>query len=148
MERRDFLITFVKAASVFLGIGSLASAVFLYPPEIKKRPLQFYPVLERYKRPKRGVKTVTVTYQRSGRDITTRVYLVAGENDKIRALSPVCTHLGCMVRWDMIKEEFHCPCHGGKYNMFGQVIAGPPPAPLTSLPVKIINDHIAIGLRV
>ena len=70
------------------------------------------------------------------RNITTRAYLIAGENDEIRALSPVCTHLGCMVRWDKIKQEFHCPCHGGKYNMFGQVIAGPPPAPLTSLPVR------------
>ena len=148
MERRDFLITFIKTTFGVFGVGSLISTIFLYPPEIKQRPLRFFPVLERYKKPKRGVKAVTITYSRSGREITTRAYLVAGEADNVRALSPVCTHLGCMVRWDRVKEEFLCPCHGGKYDMNGNVIAGPPPAPLTELPVKIVDDHIAIGLRV
>lgn len=147
MERRDFLSTFIKTAFGVLGFGSLISAIFLYPPEIRERPLRFFPVLKRYKKPKRGVKAVTVTYTRSGRDITTRAYLVAGKGDELRALSPVCTHLGCMVRLDRKKEEFICPCHGGKYDIQGNVIAGPPPAPLTELPVKIVDNQIAIGLR-
>jgi Rieske Fe-S protein len=148
VDRRNFLVAFIKTTLGVLGLGCLTSTVFLFPPEIIQRPLNFFPVLERYKRPKRGVKRVTITYNRSGREMTTRAYLVAGKGDEVRALSPICTHLGCMVRWDRIEKEFHCPCHGGKYDIHGNVIAGPPPAPLTEMPVKIIDDYIAIGLRV
>jgi len=46
------------------------------------------------------------------------------------ALSSRCMHLGCPVRWVDAAERFICPCHGGVYNIRGQVTGGPPVRPL------------------
>ncbi len=61
------------------------------------------------------------------------------------ALSAVCTHLGCVVQWEAAKEEFLCPCHGGRFAVNGTVLSGPPPQPLASLPVMIDGDQLKIG---
>jgi menaquinol-cytochrome c reductase iron-sulfur subunit len=46
------------------------------------------------------------------------------------ALSSRCMHLGCPVRWVDAAARFICPCHGGVYNIRGQVAGGPPVRPL------------------
>jgi quinol---cytochrome c reductase iron-sulfur subunit, bacillus type len=46
------------------------------------------------------------------------------------ALSSRCMHLGCPVRWVDAAQRFICPCHGGVYNIRGQVSGGPPVRPL------------------
>lgn len=61
------------------------------------------------------------------------------------ALSAVCTHLGCIVKWLPEANEFLCPCHGGRFSPQGEVLAGPPPKPLESLPVKLEGDLLIIG---
>lgn len=61
------------------------------------------------------------------------------------ALSAVCTHLGCIVKWLSEKSEFECPCHGGRFNADGQVLSGPPPKPLDSLPVTVEGDQVLVG---
>ncbi len=44
------------------------------------------------------------------------------------AISSVCTHLGCNVRY--VGDGFACPCHGSRYDANGRVIHGPAPQPL------------------
>jgi cytochrome b6-f complex iron-sulfur subunit len=61
------------------------------------------------------------------------------------ALTAVCTHLGCIVKWLPDKGEFLCPCHAGRYSPTGKVLGGPPPAPLESYPVSVREDKIVIG---
>jgi cytochrome b6-f complex iron-sulfur subunit len=61
------------------------------------------------------------------------------------ALSAVCTHLGCIVKWLPDKDEFLCPCHGGRYSPTGEVLGGPPPKPLESYPVSVRDNEIVIG---
>lgn len=61
------------------------------------------------------------------------------------ALSAVCTHLGCIVKWVADSEEFLCPCHGGRFSPAGQVLGGPPPKPLAVYGVSIEGDEILIG---
>lgn len=61
------------------------------------------------------------------------------------AVSAVCTHLGCIVKWVPEKERFICPCHGGAFSPAGVVLGGPPPAPLQSFPVRRIGDRLQIG---
>jgi cytochrome b6-f complex iron-sulfur subunit len=50
-----------------------------------------------------------------------------------------------VVQWQKEKEEFLCPCHGGRFSAAGAVIAGPPPRPLDKLPVKETGDTITVG---
>lgn len=61
------------------------------------------------------------------------------------ALSAVCTHLGCIVKWVDDKGEFLCPCHGGRFSTEGKVLGGPPPKPLETYTVKIDDTDLTVG---
>ena len=61
------------------------------------------------------------------------------------AMTAVCTHLGCIVKWVDAKQEFLCPCHGGRFSSTGKVLGGPPPSPLKTYPVAISGDLIIVG---
>ena len=61
------------------------------------------------------------------------------------AFSAVCTHAGCTVEYQASTQEFVCPCHGGTYSArTGQVLAGPPPAPLREIPARIADGQIYV----
>ncbi|MBI4827783.1 MAG: Rieske (2Fe-2S) protein [Nitrospinae bacterium] len=60
------------------------------------------------------------------------------------ALSAVCTHLGCIVKWSESKGEFDCPCHGGRFDAKGAVLGGPPPKPLTAYAARIEDEYLVI----
>ncbi|WP_020676778.1 ubiquinol-cytochrome c reductase iron-sulfur subunit [Geopsychrobacter electrodiphilus] len=61
------------------------------------------------------------------------------------ALTAVCTHLGCIIKWVDAKGEFLCPCHGGRFSSEGKVLGGPPPKPLKSYTVTIGNTDLVVG---
>lgn len=70
-------------------------------------------------------------------------YVVHESNGKFAAFSAVCTHAGCTVGFDASAQQFICPCHGGAYSArTGQVIAGPPPAPLSPINVTVTRGEI------
>lgn len=47
------------------------------------------------------------------------------ENNRLSAVSPVCTHLGCIVHWNRMDRSWDCPCHGSRFDTGGEVIEGP-----------------------
>jgi len=55
------------------------------------------------------------------------------QNGKIHKVSPVCTHLGCLVRWNRAESTWDCPCHGSRFKPTGEVIAGPAEEGLASI---------------
>jgi cytochrome b6-f complex iron-sulfur subunit len=63
----------------------------------------------------------------------------------VRAFSMVCTHLGCIVRWEDDKQEFYCPCHDGRFDQFGEVLAGPPPVPLEQIAARLEGEKVVVG---
>lgn len=50
-----------------------------------------------------------------------------------RALSSVCTHLGCITRYRPDENIIACPCHGSRFALDGEVLEGPAPRPLRCL---------------
>ena len=59
----------------------------------------------------------------------------------LKAFSAVCTHAGCTVGYE--SGVIVCPCHGGEYSAeTGEVIAGPPPAPLAAKQVLEAGGQI------
>jgi glycine/D-amino acid oxidase-like deaminating enzyme len=54
-----------------------------------------------------------------------RVAAYRDESGAITRLSPVCTHMGCLVAWNAAERTWDCPCHGSRFEPDGQVLAGP-----------------------
>jgi glycine/D-amino acid oxidase-like deaminating enzyme/nitrite reductase/ring-hydroxylating ferredoxin subunit len=61
---------------------------------------------------------------------------------KLHAVSPICTHLQCVVRWNNAETSWDCPCHGSRYDPDGCVLQGPA---VKNLPV--VDLHIGIPLE-
>ena len=43
----------------------------------------------------------------------------------IHAVSPTCTHMGCVLSWNSAEKSWDCPCHGSRFNFDGKFIHGP-----------------------
>ena len=67
-------------------------------------------------------------------------FVVHGDGDGLTVFSAHCTHKGCPLSWDKGTSLFACPCHGGKFDITGKVVAGPPPTPLKTIPSKVTAD--------
>ncbi len=73
------------------------------------------------------------------------VLLIRVKPDAVVALSAVCTHRRCGVVWNRDQEALTCPCHGGRFALSGQVLAGPPPSPLRRYAVHLQNGKIFLS---
>lgn len=58
------------------------------------------------------------------------VRLLEEGEDRLVALSTVCTHLGCTPNWLETEKKYKCPCHGSGYYLNGVNFEGPTPRPL------------------
>ncbi len=56
--------------------------------------------------------------------------------------SAACVHLGCAVPWCQSSQWFECPCHGSRYNRWGEYTNGPAPRGLDRYPSEIDGDGI------
>jgi glycine/D-amino acid oxidase-like deaminating enzyme/nitrite reductase/ring-hydroxylating ferredoxin subunit len=59
-----------------------------------------------------------------------RVAVYRDDNGRVTRLSPVCTHMGCEVKWNGAERTWDCPCHGSRFTPAGKVLAGPAESPL------------------
>jgi len=66
---------------------------------------------------------------------------------ELRAFTAICTHLACTVRYDSETETIHCPCHNGRFDLAGNVLSGPPPAPLERYAVEISEGSVFVSRR-
>jgi cytochrome b6-f complex iron-sulfur subunit len=71
---------------------------------------------------------------------------VVRDGAALRALSTVCPHLGCRVRWEGQRQRFFCPCHDGVFDREGKVVSGPPPRGLDRYEIEVVDG--AVYLRV
>lgn len=71
------------------------------------------------------------------------VYLVKNGSE-VRVLDSTCTHLGCRTRFNPETRQIECPCHGGVYDVNGNVVSGPPPAPLRAMTTRVENGKVMV----
>lgn len=64
--------------------------------------------------------------------------------ERWRAISRICTHNKCLVGFAADKWEFHCPCHGSKYDYDGTPIAGPARRPLKRWKIEETGENVVI----
>tara|TARA_B100001559_G_scaffold190167_1_gene159110 strand:+ start:54 stop:734 length:681 start_codon:yes stop_codon:yes gene_type:complete len=65
---------------------------------------------------------------------------IVRDDEKITALSTVCTHLGCTPNWQETERKFKCPCHGSGFRATGINFEGPAPRPLERFKIALAND--------
>jgi glycine/D-amino acid oxidase-like deaminating enzyme/nitrite reductase/ring-hydroxylating ferredoxin subunit len=74
-----------------------------------------------------------------------RVALCREQGGRLHALSPVCPHLGCEVRWNRAEQSWDCPCHGSRFAPDGRVLNGPAVTDLPEAPVA--RDRLSRSAR-
>jgi glycine/D-amino acid oxidase-like deaminating enzyme/nitrite reductase/ring-hydroxylating ferredoxin subunit len=54
-----------------------------------------------------------------------QVAVYRDEHGQLHEFSAACPHLGCVVHWNGDEKSWDCPCHGSRFDCYGQVINGP-----------------------
>lgn len=54
-----------------------------------------------------------------------RIAAYRDHKGELHTLSPVCSHLKCIVDFNKAEKTWDCPCHGSRYDIDGQVLNGP-----------------------
>ena len=65
--------------------------------------------------------------------------------DGFIAVAQTCTHNGCIINYSPGSQTFLCPCHGGTYDLNGNVISGPPPYPLKKYSVTRNGNMLTVA---
>lgn len=138
MDRRKFL----KSSGALCGIAIVGSAAFL---ESCSKGGGASPTA--------GHENFTLDLSQSansalksvGGSVISHTVIVVNTGSGFIALSDICTHQGCSVFYNKGGNDFVCPCHGGTYNINGQVIAGPPPAPLKKYNISQNGNILTIS---
>ena len=142
-DRRSFL---GKLAASVVCLGSLPAVWILFrslvPNVFYERPLRF-----KVGSPDAFPEGVSFLDEH-------RLFLIR-ERNTFHAISAICTHLGCTVRYSAFRQktqltvrglsytsrgEFHCPCHGSKFRDEGTNYTGPAPRPLAWYLVEVAPE--------
>ena len=138
ISRRDFIRLANRGLLALGAIAVLGPVVaYFYPPDLVETPAE--PVLAGNAAdiPLNSSKTV-----RYGRYPALVIHLPQGW----KAYVSVCTHFGCLVKWDAGNNQIACPCHAGFFDpQDGSVTSGPPPKALTVLKVSEVDGNIYVG---
>jgi Rieske Fe-S protein len=150
INRRDFLgIATWSIGGLISAIMGVPAIAYLFGPALKRAGEQDWIRLGSTSKVELGVPTLfKAKIERktgwivSQEEIAAFVFTENGRD--FVAMSNICTHLGCRVRWIADRQQFLSPCHNGVFDKLGGVVSGPPPRPLDRYQVKIENDQLFI----
>ena len=150
ISRRSFLATTIAVIGGVITIGiAIPSIIYIVGPALAKGKEEEWYRLGPTSKVEIGVPTlykVKITQQAGwiSSEEEIAVYVITENGRDFIALSNVCTHLGCRVRWITDRGIFFCPCHNGVFRKSGEVESGPPPKPLDQYELKVEDDLIYI----
>jgi cytochrome b6-f complex iron-sulfur subunit len=73
------------------------------------------------------------------------VYADITNGASVMAIYQKCVHLGCRVPWCDSSRWFECPCHGSRYNRWGEYEFGPAPRGLDRFPVELQDGNVFVN---
>jgi menaquinol-cytochrome c reductase iron-sulfur subunit len=152
VKRRDFINIVIAALGTVMGLFIGIPAIgYLLSPATKIRreeswvslgPLEAYPLkiptLFSYTRSK------VIGWEKTVSSFGAYVYRYGEGESELTVYSNMCTHLSCRVTWRDDIDVYFCPCHDGRFNEEGEVVAGPPPEPLHEFETKVEEGNLYI----
>jgi len=153
LSRRSFMDRSIKAIAAFIGLSLGVPALgYLISPALQQQDNQWVK-LGRASQVKPGIPTLfTVTINQTTGWVQAEtqyayfVYTNDGKNFSV--MSNICTHLGCQTHWNDVEGTIDCPCHGGQFDVQGNVTGGPPPRPLKRVEFKLDDNGTILSREV
>ncbi|HEU4403284.1 MAG TPA: Rieske (2Fe-2S) protein [Candidatus Polarisedimenticolia bacterium] len=137
-ERRAALRWLIRGFLSLWGLGAAALGIaFFKAPEAERRPSEGLVRCGPF-------SSLAVGEARFVRHGAEPMFVVRASQTEVEALSAVCTHLRCVLKWDQAGGTFLCPCHAGAFDRNGNVLSGPPNRPLRRYPVEVRADEIIV----
>jgi len=149
VSRRDFLGILTGAIGGVIGLAfGIPAIAYIIGPALKREEADWIR-LGAVSKVEVGTPTLfKTTLKRQTGWVTSEeelsVYILTEDGRDFEAMSNICTHLGCRVRWVADAGQFLCPCHNGGFSKDGSVAFGPPPTPLDQYEVKIEDEQVYI----
>jgi cytochrome b6-f complex iron-sulfur subunit len=136
MKRRSFL-TILTTALGLTALGSFAYPLFRFLLPVESAVQAKSLTVPMSQIPVNATKDLMIGL--------TPAIIIHTRDKGFLAFSKICTHLGCLVKYDKDRQIFICPCHAGTFDLEGNVISGPPPKPLQKFAVKVAGENLVIG---
>ena len=137
MKRRGFLDWMIRLAGTSLGAFVLYPVVrYLVPPRIPEAATRRVVAAKKDELSPGSFKTFPFGSQPG--------ILIRTADGEYRALTAVCTHLGCTVQYRAADRTIWCACHNGLYDLEGRNVSGPPPRPLEPFVVHVEGDDVVV----
>jgi len=149
VTRRGFLGRAIGGIAALIGLAlavPLAGYAILPAFKKKERPWSEVGPVDRLEVDAPKTFDVVISMQ-SGwmkSDSVRSVWAFRNKVGEVVTYSPICPHLGCAYQWDGEARQFRCPCHNSVFALNGQVISGPAPRPLDTLPEKVENGQLYV----
>ena len=148
--RRQFMsiVTWAVGALISLGLG-IPGIAYIVGPALQAKQEEEWIRLGSAAKVDLGTPTLfkAKIERRTGWIVSEEelTFYVLTENGRdFIALSNICSHLGCRVRWLEDQDLFLCPCHNASFGKDGSVVSGPPPRPLDVYQVKVEENQIHV----
>jgi len=135
VSRRDLVkVALVTTGALAAACAAAPLALFLRPPSHERSPRGDVLLADIETIPVGGAQARVV----DGEDLI----VIRRDATHLHALSATCTHSEiCLVEWDPRRGQLVCPCHRGVYDIYGNVVSGPPPRPLARRDVVLRDGH-------
>lgn len=150
INRKDFLstATFTIGGLIGLGLG-IPAFIYVIGPALQVEEEQNWIRLGSVSKVEVGTPTLfKATIERKTGWVVNQeeisFYVLTENGRDFIAMSNICTHLGCRVRWIEDQDGFFCPCHNAVFTKDGSVATGPPPSPLERFEVKVEDDQLYV----
>lgn len=152
LSRKNFLAIATGAIGGLIAVVMAIPAVaYVVGPALQRRKTENWVRLGPTSKVELGTPTLfkTTVESQTGWIVAQEeisVYVLTENGREYIAISNICTHLGCRVRWINDQGQYFCPCHNAAFDKSGLVLSGPPPSPLDRYETKVEESQLFILL--
>jgi Rieske Fe-S protein len=134
--RRRLMTGLAGGLGLLTALGAGFPVVgFLLPPKGMLGEGDFVKVASEEEMQRRSAKKLTIFGE--------PMLLIRLAGGRYFAVSAICTHMSvCHLEWHEERSLLICPCHGGAFDVYGNVVHGPPSIPLVTQRVEQVGEDL------